>query len=153
MALIEGFTGQGGRSISFTRGFGLRAGAVATTYVHPYYTLLVVGADDGSMALADNRLAELGGGIVVVRDGRVVREWLLDEVGVFSNEPLATVRDEFAAMNEAIRSLGCPFKAPVLALSFVALPTIPALGLTSKGLYDVNQGRFVPAVLGGAPDG
>jgi adenine deaminase len=149
MAVIEGFSGAGGRSIAFTHGFGLHEGAVATTYVHPYYNVLVVGTDDDSMAQAGNRLAELGGGIVVVRGGQIVREWLLDEVGVFSNEPLATVRDEFAAMNEAIRSLGCPFKAPVLALSFVALPTIPAYGLTTKGLYDVNRGQFVPGVLGG----
>ena len=140
---IDRFTGRAQRGISFTRGFGLADGAVATTYQHPYFNVLVVGTSDEAIALAANRMAELGGGMTVVRGGAVVRDWRLETVGVFSDEPLDVVRRDFEAANEAIRALGCQMKSPVLALSFAGLPTIPAYGLSAKGLYDVLGGRFV----------
>jgi adenine deaminase len=144
MAVIERFTGKGEVGLSFVRGFGFAEdSAVATTYCHPFYNVLVVGADEEAMALAANRLAELGGGIVAVRGRSVVREWPLDVVGIFSTKPLEEVYEGFRAMNETLRELGCSMKAPVLALSFVALNTIPHYGLTSKGLYDVLEECFV----------
>jgi adenine deaminase len=143
MAVIDRYTGGGDLAVSFVSGFQIADGAVATTYAHPYYNVLVIGTDDEQMALAANRIAELGGGMAVVKAGEVTREWRLDVVGVFSSEPLETVREEFAQMNAALRDLGCPFHAPVLALSFVALPTIPDYGLTSRGLYDVRTDAFV----------
>jgi adenine deaminase len=150
MAVIERFTGKGQLGLSFVRGFGFDEGsAVATTYCHPYYNVLVVGADEAAMALAANRLAVLGGGIVAVRGRSVVREWPLDVVGIFSTKPLEVVHEGFRAMNNTLHELGCSMKAPVLALSFVALNTIPHYGLTSKGLYDVLEERFVSPFANG----
>jgi len=143
IAVLDRYRGSGEVGLAFVRGLGIREGAVATTYAHPYYNVLVVGADDESMALAVNRLAELGGGMTIARDRNVVHEWRLPVVGIFSTESLEVVREEFVEMNEQLRKLGCTFKAPVLALSFAALVTIPEYGLTSKGLYDVERDQFV----------
>jgi adenine deaminase len=148
IASIDRFTGRSQIGLAFTRGFGFSDGAVATTYQHPYFNVLVVGTSDEAIALAANRMAELGGGMTVVSGGAVVADWQLETIGVFSDEPLHAVRREFEAANEAIRALGCPLKAPVLALSFAGLPTIPAYGLSAKGLYDVLGGCFVSPFAG-----
>ena len=85
--------------------------------------------------------------MAIVADGKVVKTWALPIVGIFSTEPLAEVHKSFVEMNQALRDLGCTFKAPVLALSFVALNTIPAYGVTSKGLFDVEGQSFVDLLL------
>jgi adenine deaminase len=146
IAVIDRFSGKSEIGLGFVTGLGIRDGAVATTYAHPFYNLLVVGDDEASMALAANRVADLGGGMVAVRGASVVREWPLPLVGVFSEESLEEVVRNFRGMNLALRKLGCTFQSPILALSFSALVTIPDLGLTSKGLFDVNRGEFVPVL-------
>lgn len=149
MAVMERHRGSRQIGLSFVRGLGFTEGAVATTYAHPYYSVLVVGADDESMALAVNRLAELGGGMAIARQGDIAHEWRLPLVGIFSDAPLSTVKSEFVEMNAQLKRLGCSFKAPVLALSFAALVTIPELGLSSIGLYDVEKAQFVSPFLDG----
>ena len=99
------------------------------------------------MALAGNAVAEMGGGIAVVKNGLVTARWPLELVGVFSTEPLENVGKDFQAMNKSIRDIGCKMSAPVLALSFVALPTIPELGLTTEGLYHVNNREFLSVII------
>ena len=128
-------------------GLGLSDGAVATTYCHVHYNLLSVGTSDEEMAHAANVVREMGGGMAVVRRGEVVARWELPIVSIFSRQPLHEARDAFVAMNEAIRSLGCDFRAPILALSFVALSTIPAYGLTDLGLIDAATQQFVDVVM------
>jgi adenine deaminase len=146
-AMIDPYSGTAETGTAFVRGFGFRDGAVATTYQNPYWNVLVVGTSDEAVAAAANAISELGGGIVVVRGGEVVATWRLPQAMVFSDQPLSVVSQEFKDINQAIRDLGCPFKAPVLALTFTPLVTIPNYGLSSKGLFDVGAGRFVPPVL------
>ncbi len=148
-AVIDRYSGSARMGLAFMSGFGFRDGAVATTYQHPFFNVLVVGTSDAALVLAANRIAELGGGIAVVDGSTVARDWQLGEVGVFADGPLAHVRQEFEAVNNAIRALGCPFHAPILALAFSALPTIPAYGLSPTGLYDVVAGQFVSPLLEG----
>ena len=137
----------GSSAVGFVSGFGIGESAVATTYAHTFYNLLVVGGNDENMALAGNAVAEMGGGIAVVKNGLVIARWPLELVGVFSTEPLENVGKDFQAMNKAIRDIGCKMSAPVLALSFVALPTIPELGLTTEGLYHVNRREFLSVII------
>jgi adenine deaminase len=150
IAFLDRFSGTAARTVAFVRGFGLRDGAIATTYQNPFFSLLTLGDSDEAMCLAVNRLAELGGGIVAVRGDEVLAEWQLPIVGVFSPEPLDAVRAGFDRMNGALRTLGCTFKAPVLACTFSGLITIPAYGLSDRGLYDVDAGVFVDPVVGAA---
>lgn len=147
IGFIDRFTGTSARTVAFARGFTLRDGAVATTYQNPFFSLLTIGTSDAAIVTAVNRLAALGGGLVVVRGDSVLAEWHLPIVGVFSPDPLPEVRAGFDRMNDALRSIGCTFKAPVLACTFSGLITIPAYGLSEKGLYDVDSGRFVEPVL------
>lgn len=148
MALIERSGAPQCRAVGFTRGFALKGGAVATTYAHSFYNLLVVGTDEELMALAANTVADMGGGVAVV-DGRgtVLGTWQLPMVGVFADTEVSQVRTDFNAMNDAVREIGCPFASPLLSLSFVALPTIPALGMTHGGLYDVEEQKYVEVVV------
>jgi adenine deaminase len=147
VAAIEPHRGTAATGVGFVRGIGLRDAAVATTYNHPFFSVLTIGTSDSLLAGAANRLAEIGGGLTIVTADGVAAEWPLPVVGVFDDAPLAVVRERFEHMNEALRRLGCTLKAPVLALSFTALVTIPAYGLSSKGLYDVVAASFVPTVI------
>jgi adenine deaminase len=147
IAFIDRFSGTSARTVAFARGFTLRDGAVATTYQNPFFSLLTIGTSDEAIVTAVNRLATLGGGIVVVHGEDVLAEWRLPIVGVFSPDELPDVRAGFDRMNDALRSIGCAFRAPVLACTFSGLITIPAYGLSEMGLYDVMSGSFVEPVL------
>ena len=147
LAAVDRFTGSGQVGLGFIRGFGLNVGAVATTYQHPFFNVLVAGTADDAMALAANRLAEIGGGLAVVANDEVIKEWPLPLLGVFSEGDLESVRNEFEASNAAIRSLGCSLTTPILSLAFAALITIPEYGLTPAGLYDVAAGQIVSPIL------
>jgi adenine deaminase len=147
LAVIDRHSHEMRLATGFVSGFGFREGAVATTYCHVHYDLLTLGTSDDELAHAANVVREMGGGMAVVRGGQVVARWELPIVGIFTTQPLAAARDSFVALNDAIRSLGCSLTAPILALSFVALPTIPALGLTDRGLIDVASQSFVDVVL------
>jgi adenine deaminase len=145
--MIDPYTGSAETGVGFVRGFGFRDGAVATTYQNPYWNLFAVGTSDDAIALAANELADMGGGIAVVSGGDVLARWHLPMAMVFSTAPLSVVSEQFRAINQAIRDLGCDFKAPVLALTFTPLVTIPAYGLSSRGLFDVAAGAFVSPLL------
>lgn len=147
LAVIDRHSSAGRIGLGFVEGFGPLDGAVATTYCHVHYNLLSVGTSDEEIARAANAVREMGGGMAVVSRGDVIARWELPIVGIFSRRPVQETRNDFVAMNEAIKSLGCSFRAPILALSFVALPTIPAYGLTDLGLIDVATQRFVDVVV------
>jgi adenine deaminase len=125
-------------------GSGLRRGALASTVAHDAHNLVVVGADDDDMAFAAQRLAELGGGIVVVDGGRVVAECPLPVAGLLSDQPLDVVVEQSRACNDAAQGLGWRGATPFLTLAFLALSVIPSLKLTDRGLVDVDRFELVP---------
>ena len=99
------------------------------------------------MVVAASELANMGGGVVVVRDGEVISRWSLDLVGVFSTESLEDAQAALAASNDALKEIGCTFSSPILGLSFVALTTIPGYGMTEYGLFDVDSQSFISTVI------
>jgi adenine deaminase len=117
------------------------------TYCHVYQNLLVIGTSDGQMALAARAVAELSGGIAVVRSADVVKRLPLPVGGVLGALGVREMAAEVGEVEDALRSLGCTFDSPVLSIAFCALPTIPAYGLTDRGLYDVTREEFVDVVL------
>ncbi len=147
IAVVERNRGTGEIGLGFVRGLNFENGALASTYCHPFYDAMVIGTSDSQMATAVNELGQLGGGLVVVSGNQRSAAWALPLVGVFSTEPLEDVKNNFEAMNRAIQDLGCQFANPVLFLSFAVLPTIPEYGLTTKGLFSVDQQKFLPLVL------
>ena len=147
MAVLERHHGSGRIGRGFVHGFGFRHGAVAMTYCHVFHNLLVIGTSDEEMAAAARLVAEDDGGVAVVSGDRTLGRWRLPVVGVLDDRPLADVAPAFAQVNDALRSIGCPLASPILSLSFVALPTIPAYGLTDRGLFDVSEQEFVDVQL------
>lgn len=149
IAVAERHRSSGRIGKGFVEGFGFRDGAVAMTYCHVFHNLLVIGSSDELMAQAANTVAELGGGVAVVSGGEVTATWRLPIVGVMGEEPLEEERRSFDRIDDALRAIGCDLGSPILSLSFIALPTIPAFGLTDRGLFDVQGQEFVDVLLEG----
>lgn len=143
IAVIERHGKNGNVATGFVRGFGMQAGAIASTVCHDHHNIAVVGADYGDMAVGANRLGEIEGGFVVVRDGAVLAELALPIAGLMSDAPFETVRDRLVALRAAARSLGVVLEEPFLQLAFLALPVIPALKITDRGLVDVERFEIV----------
>jgi adenine deaminase len=122
----------------------LQRGALASSVAHDSHNIVVVGADEMDMLLAVEHLAKLKGGLAVVAGGRVLADLALPIAGLISPEPLAAVAKAYARLKEAYRNLGGTLDDPFMALSFLALPVIPALKLTDLGLVDVNKFEVVP---------
>ncbi len=147
VAVVERHHGTGRIGLGFVRGFGLQRGAFASTVAHDAHNIVVVGVDDGDIARAVQRLAELGGGLVVVESRGVRAELPLPVAGLLSEAPA----DEVAALSHAcvsaLAELGCTVESPFQALAFLALSVIPSLKLTDQGLVDVDEFRLVPLAL------
>ena len=148
-AVIERHHASGRVGLGFVRGFGLREGAFASTVSHDAHNVIVAGASDGDMEACARRLAELGGGIVVVHDGAVLAELALPDAGLMSDRPAAEVAAVLGDLRGAARSLGVELRAPFMALSFLGLSVIPSLKITDRGLVDVDRFELVPLEAGG----
>jgi adenine deaminase len=143
LAVIERHHGTGNLGLGLVQGFGLRQGALASSVAHDSHNLVVVGADDQDMLWAAEHLIRLQGGLAVVAGGRVLADLPLPIAGLVCNAPLEEVVQAHRQLKEAYRSLGGTLPDPFMALSFLALPVIPALKLTDLGLVDVNRFRLV----------
>jgi adenine deaminase len=149
IAVIERHLGTGRVGLGFVRGFELKRGALASTVAHDAHNIVVVGVDDGDMARAVQRLAEMGGGMVVIADRGVQAELPLPVAGLLSDEPVDQVVEQSRACVEAARALGCRLQSPFQSMAFLALSVIPKLKITDKGLVDVDRFELVP--LAAAP--
>jgi adenine deaminase len=143
LAVIERHKGTGNVGLGFVRGIGLRRGAIASTVAHDSHNLIIVGTNDADMKLAAISVSEMGGGLVAVDNGQVKARLPLPVAGLMSGEPLESVRKEMDRLLSVARELGSPLDNPFMTLSFLALPVIPALKLTDRGLVDVNKFDFV----------
>jgi adenine deaminase len=143
IAVIERHHGTGRIGLGLVRGFGVRRGAIATTFSHDAHNIVVIGVDDDDMARAVARLAELGGGEVVVEDRGVRAELPLPVAGLLSDAPLEEVLAASRACLAATRKLGCELAAPFQLMSFLALSVIPSLKITDHGLVDVDRFELV----------
>jgi adenine deaminase len=145
VALLERHRGTGQVQVGFVHGFGFdQACAVGSTVAHDSHQMLVVGTDDASMALAANRLAEVGGGLIVVRDGRVAALVELPIAGLMSDERADVVARKAEAVLQAFRECGCRLNNANMQLSLLALVVIPELRISDKGLVDVDRFEVVP---------
>jgi adenine deaminase len=144
VAVVERHLATGRIGLGFVRGFGLQRGAFASTLSHDAHNIVAVGVDDTDLVLAVGRLAELGGGMVVVADGAVDAELPLPVAGLLSDRPLQEVIERSRQTVEAVERLGCSFPAPFQMMAFLALSVIPKLKITDRGLVDVDRFELVP---------
>jgi len=144
MFCVERYGKNGNIGRGLIHGFGLKHGAIAGSVSHDHHNIVVVGIDKHDMLVAVKALAEAQGGFVVVDDGAVQALLPLPLCGLMSEAQTEVVDRELAEVRKAAHSLGCPLDTPFMALSFVSLPTVPALGLTDRGLIDVLNHSIVP---------
>lgn len=146
LAVVERHTGTGNVAVALIRGYGLKHGAIATSIAHDSHNIIVVGDNDEDMFTAVNRLIEVGGGITMVMDGKVLDTHVLEIAGLMTDldaEEVCTCLDrmhdtayEDLKVNKEID--------PFMTLCFMALPVIPEIKLTDCGLFDVTKFHFVP---------
>jgi adenine deaminase len=106
--------------------------------------MIVVGTDETAMAMAANRLAETGGGQVVVKDGAIIGEVQLPIAGLISNQPVAVVASKAASVLAGFSTCGCKLNSPNMQLALLGLVVIPELRISDKGLVDVTRFEFIP---------
>ncbi len=143
--IVERHRGTGNVCVGFLAGLGLERGAVASTIAHDSHNVIAAGMDDRDILVAVEALRKTRGGIAVVSGGRVRAHLPLPVGGLMSDRPFEEVAHLHASLGKAVKSLGRRvISHPFMHLSFVALPVIPHLRLTDRGLFDVDQFRFVP---------
>lgn len=143
-AVVERHRGTGHIGLGFLRGYGLKSGAVATSISHDSHNIIVVGTSEEDCAAAVNRVVELNGGIVVWNNGKPAAEVPLAIGGIMSDEPLEAVNEKLESAKAAAYALGVnPGIDPFMTLSFMALPVIPTLRITTRGVFDVGKQDYV----------
>ena len=144
IAVVERHKNTHHIGIGFIQGYGLKSGAVATSVSHDSHNIIVVGTSEADMAAAVNRVVELNGGIVVWDQGSPKAEVPLAIAGIMSDEPLVTVNEKLENAKDAAHALGVnPGIDPFMTLSFMALPVIPSLRITTRGVFDVTSQSYV----------
>ena len=147
IACVERYGKNGSVGKSFIKNFGLKSGAIAISVGHDHHNITVVGTEAEDMAFAVNRVAELQGGLVLVKDGKVLSEIPLPICGLLSDLDGETVANKLKEMIAVLRTLGCEVPSPNITLSFITLIFIPCFGITDQGLFDVREFKIIDPVI------
>lgn len=149
IACIERYGRNNNIGKAFVKGFGLRKGAFAESVAHDTHNITVVGTNIGDMVVAVNKVIEMGGGIAVVNNGKVLEELRLPVGGLITDELTGTEVSEKISKLEKIveKDLGGRLHAPFMHLSFLALSTSPKWKITDKGLIDVNNFEILDPIV------
>ena len=144
IAVIERHKNTRHIGLGYIQGYGLRSGAVATSISHDSHNIIVVGTNEEDMAYAANRIVENCGGITVVEDGKVLGEVILEIAGLMSDDSLVTINNKLEIAKEQAFRLGVSRGIdPFMTLSFMSLPVIPTLRLTTRGVIDVINQQYI----------
>lgn len=148
VAVIERHHLTGNIGLGMLKGLKLQAGAIATTISHDSHNLIVCGVSDENMLVAVRALEAIGGGIVVVKDEKVLAQVPLEIAGLITARSSAEVVKELNLLHEALSCISPNLEFnPFLTLSFLTLPVIPSIKLTDKGLFDVNAFQFISVTV------
>lgn len=128
--------------IGFIKGFGIKNGALAQTVTHDAHNLIVVGTNNEDMAIAANELIKCGGGLVAVRNGKVLGKVELPIAGIMSDKPLLEMDKDVHGLELAWEELGCTLPSPFMTMSIIPLACLPELRLTNKGIVDCRTFTF-----------
>jgi adenine deaminase len=143
IAVIERHHATGNVGLGFVRGLGLKKGAIGSSVAHDSHNLIVAGTNDDEMMTAAHAVSAMQGGLVAVADGQVLARVPLPIAGLMSDQSLERVREQMDHIGTVVKSLGVEMHSPFMGLAFLALPVIPELKLTDRGLVDVNKFDFV----------
>ncbi len=144
ISVVERY-GHGRISNAFVHGFGIEKGAIASSVAHDSHNIIVVGTNSKDMAYAVNKLSENNGGLVAISDEQY-KSLMLPVAGLMSTRGAEEVSRECRDLNEMLVNMGCKLNTPFMALSFMALLVIPKLKISDKGLFDVENFKFVNVI-------
>jgi adenine deaminase len=144
VAVFERHTASGRIGLGFVRGFGFEGGAMGSSVAHDAHNIVVVGDNNIDMGTAAVKIAEMGGGLVLVQGGKIIGSLALPLAGLMSDKEIEHVVKGLRRMRRMARDMGCKLEDPFMALAFLPLPVIPELRVTDRGLVDVGQFRIVP---------
>jgi adenine deaminase len=144
IAVVERHKGTGNIGIGFVMGFGIKRGAIAQSVSHDSHNILCIGTSDKEMKRAIEEVVGMGGGQVVIEGDQVVASLSLPVGGLMSTESLEDVARKSKLIREKAKEMGCKLHDPFMVLSFLALPVIPHLKITDRGLVDVNSFQIIP---------
>jgi adenine deaminase len=144
LAVVERHKATGNIGLGLVTGFGLDAGALASSVAHDSHNLIAIGVSEQEIWRSIEEVKEMGGGMAVIRDEKVLARVPLDIAGLMSRESLEGLNEKLDELSRATFSLGCSVPEPFMSLSFLALPVIPKLKLTDLGLVDVEKFSLVP---------
>lgn len=143
IAVVERHGRGGGVGLGFVRGFGLKAGAIASSVAHDSHNIVIAGVNDADMQRALEAIIEMDGGLVVAHDGEVLSALPLPIAGLMSDRPLEEVRAAVDDLHDAYHRLGGELSDAFMQLSFLPLAVIPSLKVTDKGIVDVDKFELV----------
>lgn len=147
IAVIERHKALGNIGLGIIHGLKLKAGAIATTVAHDSHNLILCGTNDSDMLVAIDELKRINGGITVVKDGKILASLSLEIAGLITNRKADEVIEDLAKLHHSIDEIAPNIDFnPFLTLSFLSLPVIPSLKITDKGLFDVDNFRFIDVV-------
>jgi adenine deaminase len=132
---------------ALVKGFDLHSGAIATSINHDCHNVIVVGSSDVLMAKAVEELKKIDGGIVVVAANGGISQIALPIGGLMTEESPRVVAQKLRQLKALAREIGCTLEEPFLQLSFLALPVIPSLKITDRGLVDGSEFKIVPVMV------
>jgi adenine deaminase len=143
LAVVERHQATGNIGLGLVTGFGLKQGALASSVAHDSHNVVAVGTTDQDIYAAIQAVQAMQGGLVVIKDRKIMARLPLPVAGLLSRKPLETVAASVAKLGMSARELGSDLPAPFATLSFLALPVIPELRLTDLGLIDVNLMKLI----------
>jgi adenine deaminase len=144
IAVVERHHASGNIGLGFVRGLGLKEGAVASSVAHDSHNIIAAGTNDEDLQTVLEAVTAMGGGLAVASAGKNLASLPLPIAGLMSTDSVAAVNEKLTRLIELTHTLGCGLPDPFMTLSFLALPVIPELKITDKGLIDVNAFTVVP---------
>lgn len=151
--VVERHRASGRIGLGLVNGFGLKQGVLASSIAHDAHNIIGVGVRDEDILTAVEALKRMGGGLIAVRDQKILSHLPLEFGGLMTRMPLPRVVRRLEHLKQTASAMGCPLSEPFMALSFLALPVIPHLKLTDRGLVDVDRFEIVPLFMEEAPEG
>lgn len=144
IACIERHKGTNHIGVGYVKGYSLKSGAVATSVAHDSHNIITVGCNDDDIAVAVNAIKDSKGGIAVVENGKIKALLELPIAGLMSDEPLTTVNEKLENAKLSAYELGADKSIdPFMTLSFLSLPVIPSLRITTKGVFDAENWKIL----------
>ena len=144
IAVIERHTGKSTIAIGLIEGYDIKNGAIGTTIAHDSHNMIVIGDNDDDMVCVINKIREMGGGMAISSNSEIIDCLKLDIAGIMSSDSIEDVEKNMKRLLKNARKLGIKEGIdPFMTMGFMALPVIPEIKITDKGLFDVNNFKYI----------